>query len=156
MLAVLGLPVYLFHLLPASLQLICMSVVAHLASVVGETAENFTNECRERSSEDSQVQPVRARRNRQAELSQAHIVDVPSWCTRQNYLIQDKNIQKKCYLMPHQRGLKYGYQVPDRSIVMSQRNNIFCQMILWLEIQILSFVILSNFLYSFSVMIFNL
>jgi len=68
MLAILGLPVYLFHQLPSSLQLICMSVVAHLASVVGESAENYTNECRERSSgvsDDNQVQPARTRRNRQ-------------------------------------------------------------------------------------------
>ena len=64
-LAGLSLPCLLFHQLPASLQLLCLSFVTQLASVVGESAENYTNECRERSSEDSQVQPVRARRNRQ-------------------------------------------------------------------------------------------
>ena len=45
----LSLPCLLFHQLPASLQLLCLSFVTQLASVVGESAENYTNECRERS-----------------------------------------------------------------------------------------------------------
>jgi len=48
-LAGLSLPCLLFHQLPASLQLLCLSFVTQLASVVGESAENYTNECRERS-----------------------------------------------------------------------------------------------------------
>ena len=47
LLLVLGLPCSLFHQLPASLQLVCVTMVAQLASVVGESAENYTNECRE-------------------------------------------------------------------------------------------------------------
>ena len=53
LLAALGLPCYLFHQLPASVQLLCVSMVAHMASVVGVSAENYTNECRERT-EDSE------------------------------------------------------------------------------------------------------
>jgi len=65
LMAVLGLPVFLFHQLPASLQLICLSVVAHLATVVGETAENYTNECRERSNGVSDENQVLVRSRRQ-------------------------------------------------------------------------------------------
>ena len=47
LLLVLGVPGSLFHQLPASLQLACVTMVAQLATVVGESAENYTNECRE-------------------------------------------------------------------------------------------------------------
>merc|ERR550539_1557337 len=45
----LSLPSSLFYLLPASLQMLSASLVATLASQLGETAENVTNECRERT-----------------------------------------------------------------------------------------------------------
>ena len=67
-LAAVGLPVWLFHQLPASVQLLCVSLVAHLATTVGETAENYSNECRERSvtvDQDQVTRPVtRRQRNR--------------------------------------------------------------------------------------------
>jgi len=70
-LAAIGLPVYLFHQLPASVQLLCVSLVAHLATTVGESAENYSNECRERSVTVDQDQPVtrpvtRRQRNRRS------------------------------------------------------------------------------------------
>merc|ERR1719220_111554 len=45
----LSVPSSLFYLLPASLQMLSASLVAPLASWLGETAENVTNECRERT-----------------------------------------------------------------------------------------------------------
>ena len=45
----LSVPSSLFYLLPASLQMLSASLVATLASWLGETAENVTNECRERT-----------------------------------------------------------------------------------------------------------
>ena len=54
LLLVLGLPCSLFHQLPASLQLVCVTMVAQLASVVGESAENYTNECRETVERETQ------------------------------------------------------------------------------------------------------
>ena len=54
LLLVLGLPCSLFHQLPASLQLVCVTCVAQLASVVGESAENYTNECRETVERETQ------------------------------------------------------------------------------------------------------
>jgi len=66
-LATLGLPAYLFHQLPASFQLLCVSLVSHLASTVGESADNYTNECRERTvnvGSQQSLQTSRRRRNR--------------------------------------------------------------------------------------------
>lgn len=47
--ALLTAPCSLFYLLPASLQMLSASLVATLASWLGETAENVSNECRERT-----------------------------------------------------------------------------------------------------------
>merc|ERR1719342_1486486 len=66
-LVTLGLPAYLFHQLPASFQLLCVSLVSHLASTVGESADNYTNECRERTvnvGSQQTLQTSRRRRNR--------------------------------------------------------------------------------------------
>jgi hypothetical protein len=42
-----GLPSLFFHLLPSRLQIVCAGVVQHVATWVGETAQNYNNECRE-------------------------------------------------------------------------------------------------------------
>ena len=60
----LGLPCSLFHQLPASLQLVCVTMVAQLASVVGESAENYTNECRETVEREAGGSVVRRRPGR--------------------------------------------------------------------------------------------
>ena len=60
-LLLLSLPSSLFYLLPASLQMLSASLVATLASWLGETAENVTNECRERT---GQVAGELVRRNK--------------------------------------------------------------------------------------------
>jgi len=57
----LSVPSSLFYLLPASLQMLSASLVATLASWLGETAENVTNECRERT---EQVAGELARKNK--------------------------------------------------------------------------------------------
>jgi len=44
-------PSNLLHLLPSRIQVGCVSLVQHLASWVGERAENYNNECREREEE---------------------------------------------------------------------------------------------------------
>ena len=60
-LLLLSVPSSLFFLLPASLQMLSASLVATLASWLGETAENVTNECRERT---EQVAGELGRRNK--------------------------------------------------------------------------------------------
>merc|ERR1711936_1189820 len=64
----LHLPLSLFYLLPASLQMLSASLVATLASWLGETAENVSNECRERTEDRGQRTDVGdgqlARRNK--------------------------------------------------------------------------------------------
>ena len=60
-LLLLSLPSSLFYLLPASLQMLSAGLVATLASWLGETAENVTNECRERT---GQVAGELVRRNK--------------------------------------------------------------------------------------------
>ena len=49
LIALLTAPLSLFYLLPSSLQMLSASLVATLASWLGETAENVSNECRERT-----------------------------------------------------------------------------------------------------------
>jgi len=53
-LTVLSAPLSLFYLLPSSLQMLSASLVATLASWLGETAENVSNECRERTEDRGQ------------------------------------------------------------------------------------------------------
>ena len=64
----LSVPSSLFYLLPASLQMLSASLVATLASWLGETAENVSNECRERTEDRGQRTDVGdgqlARRNK--------------------------------------------------------------------------------------------
>ena len=43
-----GLPSFFFHLLLSRLQIVCAGVVQHVATWVGEIAQNYNNECRER------------------------------------------------------------------------------------------------------------
>ena len=54
LLTVLSAPLSLFYLLPSSLQMLSASLVATLASWLGETAENVSNECRERTEDRGQ------------------------------------------------------------------------------------------------------
>jgi hypothetical protein len=62
---IIGLPSHFFHLLPCSIQIACVSLVQHVASWVGETAQNYNNECRERE-EDNEKEGMVVRRRRRS------------------------------------------------------------------------------------------
>ena len=59
-----SLPSHLLHLLPSTIQLGCASLVQHVASWVGETAQNYNNECRERKEREQKEEKVLRRGER--------------------------------------------------------------------------------------------
>jgi len=59
-----NIPSYLLHCLPSFVQVGCMRLVQEVARWVGDSVQNYDNECRERGEEKSKERASRGRRRR--------------------------------------------------------------------------------------------